>query len=81
MASHVELQTTQSVNQANGTPHRRLGRKLCFSLAISLFIPARDHRVLVTIRKDELVPEPEEAHERFFLSPGGHSTKTRANQP
>ena len=32
------------------------------------------------IRKGELVPEPEEAHERFFLSPGAHSVKTRANR-
>jgi hypothetical protein len=33
------------------------------------------------IRKDELEPEPEEAYERFFLSPGAHSFKIRANQP
>ena len=34
-----------NVNQANGTPHPRSGRKLCFSLAISLFISARPSRL------------------------------------
>jgi hypothetical protein len=45
------------------------------------FSSTRDHRVLVTIRKDGLAPEPEEAQERFFLSPGVQSVKTRANEP
>jgi len=44
------------------------------------FSSARDHRVLVTIRKDELEAESEEAHERFFLLPGANSSKIRANQ-
>jgi hypothetical protein len=45
MASQVELQTTQSVNHAAGTPHPLLGFQLRFSLAISVFITARPSRV------------------------------------
>src|SRR6266446_9125841 len=45
MASHVELQTTHSVNQARGTPHPLLGRQRRFSLAISFFINVRPSRV------------------------------------
>jgi hypothetical protein len=31
------------------------------------FSSTRDHHVLVTIRKDELAPESEEAHEKILL--------------
>jgi hypothetical protein len=43
------------------------------------FSSTRDHRVLVTIRKDGLAPE--ETRERFFLPRLAQSAKNRANQP
>jgi hypothetical protein len=45
------------------------------------FSSTRDHRVLVTIRKDGLGPEFEEVTKGFFLPCRAHSAKTRANQP
>src|SRR5206468_996051 len=45
MASHVELQTTQSVSQATGTPHPALGCQLGFDGALCLFICARPSRL------------------------------------
>jgi hypothetical protein len=38
IASHVELQTTQSVSHANGTPHRRTRRSRSTTLTDVLFI-------------------------------------------
>src|SRR5437773_4499152 len=50
MASQVELQTTQSVSHARGTPHPVLGCQLCFSIAI--FISStRENRVWNATRK------------------------------
>src|SRR5260370_29642886 len=43
MASHVELQTIQSVSHATGTPHPHLGCQLVFGRASCVFI-ARDKR-------------------------------------
>jgi hypothetical protein len=51
MASQVELQTTQSVSHAAGTPHPALGRKLFGSDTFVVFTRA-EHRALVAIRKD-----------------------------
>jgi len=45
------------------------------------FSSTRDHRVLVTIRKDGLGPEFKEVTKGFFLPCRAHSAKTRANQP
>src|SRR5439155_4675593 len=45
MASHVELQTIQSVSQATGTPHPLLGCQLTFGHALIVFICARPSRV------------------------------------
>jgi hypothetical protein len=45
------------------------------------FSSTRDHRVLVTIRKDGLAAELEEATKRFFLPRSARFAKTRANQP
>jgi hypothetical protein len=45
MASQVELQTTQSVNHATGTPHPTLGRQLCIDHVIVVFIDARTSRL------------------------------------
>jgi hypothetical protein len=44
IASQVELQTTQSVNQAMGTPHPTWGRQLRFARAFSVFMCARPSR-------------------------------------
>src|SRR5207247_10975907 len=38
MTSHVELQTTQSVNHATGTPQPTLDRQLCFDLMLIVLI-------------------------------------------
>src|SRR5439155_8277281 len=38
ITSHVELQTTQSVSHATGTPHPTLGRQLCFDRVFGVFI-------------------------------------------
>jgi hypothetical protein len=45
MASHVELQTMQSVSQANGTPHPAFGRHLLSSDSLFVFTRARASRV------------------------------------
>jgi hypothetical protein len=45
MASQVELQTTQRVNQAAGTPHPVRGRQLRFSETLLVFIGARPSRL------------------------------------
>src|SRR5437879_13220751 len=45
MASHVELQTIQSVSHATGTPHPLLGCQLVFGHVLSVFIRARPSRV------------------------------------
>src|SRR5207245_5054154 len=42
ITNHVELQTTQSVNHATGTPHPTLGRQLCFDRAFVAFIYSSD---------------------------------------
>jgi hypothetical protein len=38
MTSHVELQTTQSVSHATGTPHPIFGRQLSLDDALLIFI-------------------------------------------
>jgi hypothetical protein len=45
MASQVELQTTQSVNQANGTPQPVLRRQFHFGDEFLRFISARPSRL------------------------------------
>jgi hypothetical protein len=45
MASQVELQTTQSVSHATGTPHPTLGRQLCIDHVLVSFIGARPSRL------------------------------------
>src|SRR5438093_5212396 len=44
MASHVELQTIQSVSHADGTPHPTLGFQLRFRPVLFVFIRARPSR-------------------------------------
>src|SRR5215469_1543400 len=44
IASQVELQTAQSVNQANGTPHPTRGRQLRFAHPLLVFISAKQSR-------------------------------------
>jgi len=44
MASHVELQTIQSVSHAAGTPHPALGCQLRFRPVLFVFIRARPSR-------------------------------------
>ena len=46
MASQVELQTTQSVSHASGTPHPTFGRHLFGSDALVVFTRARASRVV-----------------------------------
>jgi hypothetical protein len=67
MTSQVELQTTQSVSHATGTPHPTLGRQWCLHDVIVIFIDG-DHRVLIAIRKDELAADSEEAHKKILLA-------------
>src|SRR5215471_18376116 len=45
IASHVELQTTQSVSHASGTPQSAFGRHLFSSAVLVLFTRARASRV------------------------------------
>jgi hypothetical protein len=57
MASQVELQTTQSVSHATGTPHPTLGRKRFCSDTFVVFTRA-EHRALAATRKGNSVHAP-----------------------